>query len=404
MHKAQKDAFCRQGVAISRLYFVMAAVAFLFMPLLSHGHDYQFFPTFTIESAGKQSMNLVAGEEVALTFAVINADRRQADAMFIIQILDEDGVAKSVQISNATILPDTYRTEITNAWIPQQDGFVFIEGFLWDDDGSGYYALSPKLEGTLLNIELKQNLEYHDLTLELDFSQRVVVAGRSINGSLYLVNNSDHPESITVDGIYEWMSPALSCYNPHVLYEPITIPAGGKLNLANDSVDWGPRHPGIYNFTKFAVLSVKNPDGKVGCLRIGSNTVTADVTAPPSPDGVKLVLHTDKHVYHGNETIPLNLYIENNSGTPFKLSEVVLSAYVKDSTGKEVTNTGTLFADYSNYPTIAPHSQYDLNGFLSWNQRTYLDTGQPVPIGEYFIEVEFWSPFLKSNSHKITIE
>jgi hypothetical protein len=83
----------------------------------------------------------------------------------------------------------------------------------------------------------------------------------------------------------------------------------------------------------------------------------------------------------------------------------VLSGYVKDSTGKETANTGTLFADYSEYPTVAPYSRYDLN-FLSWDPKMYSEKDGlvPMPPGEYPIEVEFWSPFLKSNSHSITLE
>jgi hypothetical protein len=305
MHKAQKDVLYRQGVAASRLYLAMAALVLLLVPQLSYGHDYQFFPMFEIKSAGgTEPLNLIAGEEVVLTFVVTNADRRQADVMFIIQVLNEDGAVESVHVSNVTILQDNYRTEITNVWTPQHNGLVFVEGFLWSSDVGGYRALAPKLENTLLNVESKQNLEYHDITLELDFSQRSIVANRAINGSLYLINNSDHLASITVDGIYEWMSPAVSCYNPYAQHDPTIVPAGGRVNLADSSVGWGPHHPGIYNFTKFVVMSVVNPDGKVGCLRVGSNTITAEVVAPPSPDGVRLVLHTDRQIYSRNETIP----------------------------------------------------------------------------------------------------
>ena len=395
-----------------RYHFAIAVVLILitlaYVP--AYGHDYPFQSDFAINPSDADTLwNISVEDRVELTVKVTNTQQLQIDAVFITQILNMNGTVESLQVSNVTILPDS-GTEITNIWIPKHHGQVVIEGFLWNNGKDGFYQLAPKWDsGSFVYVGLKEDLEQHNMTLMIEVDQREVVASEPINGSLYLVNNGDHPESIMVNGLYGWdTSVPGSCAFLHAskLDNPIALPAGGKVQLVNDTIGQAPRHPGIYNQTwRPVMLSVENPDGEVRCFQVTSNTISINVTAPPMPDGVKLLLYTDKQVYNRNETIAINIYIENNSDIPFKLSEVYLSAYVKDSSKKEIGGTGTLIADYSNYPTVAPHSRYDLNGWLSWDQKTYLETGQRVLVapGEYFIEAEFWSPFLKSDSYKIII-
>lgn len=354
-------------------------------------------------------MTMTAGDNVTITALVDNYGQRiQADASFITQVLNEDGVTESIFVSNVTVTPDKRFAESTYNWVPQHSGQMTLEGFVWSKDGP--YPLAPKIEGYRVPVGLKQDLQYHDLSLQLDINQTSIKANGPINGSLYLVNKSNHSEYVKVDEIYD-RPPTLpvicSSLNMPTLNDPIMVPAHDKVNLSTDNtIGWAFRHPGTYNSTKFAILSAENPDGKARCLQVMSNTIAVNVMTPPMPAGIELALTTDKQVYVANETVHFDIYVDNTSNKPLELTEFALSVYIMDSTGKEILSPQVIASSTGN-TIVEPHSKHDLNhGILSWDQMMYSENGELVhaPVGEYTMYAEYWSPYLKSNSATIALE
>ncbi len=254
-------------------------------------------------------------------------------------------------------------------------------------------------------IEGKPAPKPHNLSLEYRVDNTNLATGEPYSFSLYLVNNGSHSESFTVDRNSE----EGSCYWSHTAkleHPDYTLPPGGKINLsAENNVGAAPKIPGTYPYTPFVMLSIDELE-RVECLKVEANTVTLNVTATVY-EGVKLVVATDKHVYKSNETVKIDLYIENNSYTPFKLQEIAPSITIKDASGKGVYGIAWI-ADYTEYPIVQPHSSFSLSGAfpLTWNQTVYLEDGSTkrAEPGEYFLEATFTYPYLESDVHKITIE
>ncbi|MGI0016540.1 MAG: hypothetical protein ACREBU_24220, partial [Nitrososphaera sp.] len=208
----------------------------------------------------------------------------------------------------------------------------------------------------------------------------------------------------------------MSMYAHYFLGEK-TIVSGGSLAIADDTPISAPKYPGVYYLAGEITLTAADEEVegksefdsvKVSCVDVViSNPVMLNVTAPIY-EGVNLVLEADKQVYKRNETVNLSLYIENDSDKPFKLSEVEPAIHIKYASS-EVEVYGVFWvADYSEYPTIMPHSRYDLNtGMpLTWDQTTYLEDGssKPAEPGEYSMLATFTYPYLKSEQFAIWIE
>lgn len=255
-------------------------------------------------------------------------------------------------------------------------------------------------------IEGKPPSQIHDLSFEYNVSRTNLLTDEPYSFSLYLVNNGNHAESFTVDhnseeGFCYWRHTAKLEHPDYIL------PPWGRINLAaENNIGAAPKTPGTYPYAPYVMLSIDEP-ARVECLRLEANTVTLNVTARVY-EGVKLVIATDKDVYKSNETVVIDLYIENNSDKPFKLQEIAPSITIKNaSTGKSVYGAAWI-ADYSEYPTIGPHSRYSLTSAIpsSWDQSVYQEDGssKPAGAGEYSILATFTSPYLKSEEHAIWIE
>lgn len=255
-------------------------------------------------------------------------------------------------------------------------------------------------------IEGKPAPQIHDLIFEYNVSRTHLLTDEPYSFSLFLINNGNNTESFTLDhnseeGPCYWRHTAKLEHPDHIL------PPGGRINLAQENnIGSAPKIPGMYPHTPYLMLSIDEP-ARVECQRVEANTVTLNVTARVY-EGVKLVVTTNKDVYKRNETIVIDLYIDNNNYKPFKLQEIVPSITIKNaSTGKSVYGTAW-FADYSEYPTVWPYSRYGLTSTvpLSWDQTVYLEDGsiKQAESGEYSILATFTSPYLKSEEHSILIE
>ncbi|MGI0015313.1 MAG: hypothetical protein ACREBU_18000, partial [Nitrososphaera sp.] len=312
----------------------------------------------------------------------------------------------------------------------------------WDDKRSRIMLRSEPdyfsiLEGSPRYLE-------HNLFLTLTASKTELETGEPFRHSLLLVNNGNSTEYFSIDaGGADFFSQEglatingneqAACYFPsangikreewghmsmyaHYFLGEKTIVSGGSLAIADDTPISAPKYPGVYYLAGKITLTIADEEVKgksefdsvkVSCLDVAiSNPVMLNVSAPIY-EGVNLVLETDKQVYKQNETVILSLYIENDSEKSFKLQEVFPSISIRDNTGKEVYGISWV-ADYFEYPTIAPHSRYNLNigTPLTWDQTTYLEDGitKPAEPGEYSISATFTSPYLKSDEHAIWIE
>jgi len=254
-------------------------------------------------------------------------------------------------------------------------------------------------------IEGRPATQMHNLILEYRVNNTNLLTGEPYSFSLYLMNNGNQTESFTIDHNTE----EGSCYWRHTgqLEHPDQIlPRGGRIDLAaGNNIGYAPARPGLYPYTPFVMLSIDESE-RVECLKIEANTVTLNVTAPVY-EGIKLVITTDKQVYKRNETVTISLYIENDSDRPFKLQEVHPSISIRDDFGREVYGTSWI-VDYSVYPTVEPHSSYDLTSVIpvNWDQTAYLEGGssEPAESGEYVISATFTYPYLKSEKLAIWIE
>jgi hypothetical protein len=347
-----------------------------------------------------QIRNAVAGDNVTITGVIDNSkELMSVDAMFGLQILDDKGIAEFVSISNVTFLPQDVNKLVSFTWTPDQSGWKTIQSFLWSNDG---YPLAEKIEDHRMVVGSGKD---YNLSLEHELGKRRVAVGEPVNGSLYLVNNGGRNQTLTIDGIYGSSSPLNSCsyfeFSP--LYEPIVLPPGARVNL-NETITWMQWHPKTYNSTWYAVLSVVGEvDRKADCLQLASNTVALDVISRPSPQGVSLVLSTDKQEYQTNETVHFTAYVDNNSDRPFELNNFEFGVFVTDKTGKEIVSLTWVSSDGND--VIKPYSTQavPLDSAI-WDQR-YPDDGKWVQLtaGEYAVHAEYWSPFLKSKPITIKI-
>lgn len=285
----------------------------------------------------------------------------------------------------------------------------------------------------------------HDFSLVLNVSKTELQTGETFEHSLFLTNNGNSTEYFSIDsGGVDFMSKeALMAANNSDEQEPCYFPAANGIKkedwglmsmyanyfLGGKSIDPGsslaiadnvpisaPKYPGAYYLAGEITLTAADEEVegkaefdsvKVSCVDVPiSNPIKLNVTAPIY-EGVSLVLETDKQVYKRNETVILSLYIENDSSKPFRLSEVMPTIHIKDASGVEVCGFSWV-ADYSEYPTIAPHSRYNLNTgtLLTWGQTTHLEDGstKPAEPGEYSMLATFTFPYLESKVHTISIE
>lgn len=345
-------------------------------------------------------MNILAGDNVTVTALIDNyKERIRADAMFGLQVLDEHGFVEFVSVSNATILPEEQHDAVTFTWVPEQSGWKVIEGFLWSNDG---YALAEKIEDQRVAVAFRQD---YKISLEHHIEKSSVASGEPVNGSLYLVNEGDQTEFVKVDEIYGSNPPLNSCYSfqSSELDNPLVLPAGARVNL-NSTITWMQSHPATYNSTWSALLSIKSGDGNVNCLQVASNTVPLDVIAPPNPEGVSLVLSTDKQEYRRNETIHLEAFVDNNTDNPFDLNNFEFGVYFTDRTGKEIAALTWVSSDGDD--EVKPHSKQSVPlDELGWDQSYPEPDGRWVqaPVGEYTVHAEYWQPFIKSDPLAIEI-
>jgi hypothetical protein len=329
-----------------------------------------------------------------------NKERLSADAMLGLQVLDENGIAEFVSISNVTLLSEDRSTLVSFTWTPLQDGWKTLQTFLWSTDG---YPLADEIEDQRIAVG---SAKHYGLSLEHELERTRVASGEGVNGTLYLANNDDQGYLLTVDFINGKSSPLNSCnyFESTELYEPIVLPPGARVNL-NNTITWMQWHPNKYDSTWYAILSVMSlDDSKADCLQLASNTVALDVIPRPSPGGISLVLLTDKQEYLGNETIHFTAYIDNNSGKPFDLKGFESGVYFSDRNGKEIVNLIWVSPDSND--VVKPYSRKALPLYeAKWDQIYPDSEGRwiRIPAGEYDVHAEYWSPFIKSEPLHIEI-
>ncbi len=349
----------------------------------------------------RPTTNIVAGDNVTITAIVDNhSHRTSADAMFGLQVLNEEGIAEFISVVDVSIVPEERNALVTFTWTPKASGWIIIEGFVWSDDG---YVLSPKVADQRIAVGSRHD---YNISLQHEIEKTRVAAGEPVNGSLYLVNNGDQTQFVTVDEIFDRNSPLNYCYyfqHPE-LYNPIALPPGAKVNL-NHTITWMQWHPATYNSTWFALLSIKSDNSSSAeCLQVASNTVLLDVLPRPSPEGVTLAMSTDKLIYRRNETIQFDAYIDNNSGRPFDLSNFEFGVYFADKTGKELAGLTWVLADVND--VIKPYTVKAVPLYHPMWDQTYPELDGrwvQLPLGEYTIHAEQWPPFLKSDPVAIAI-
>jgi hypothetical protein len=364
--------------------------------------EYPLYSGFKVSTDGhSQIMNVRAGDNVTVKAVIDNyKERISADAIFVLQVLNDEGIAEFVSVSNLTILPEERSALVTFTWSPKQSGWKTIEGFLWSNDS---YALATKIEDQRLVVGSGRD---YNLILQHELEKTRVLAGESVNGSLYLINDGNQTQFVTVDAIYSWSSPFDTCnyFQSSELYEPKLLPPGSKMNLT-ETITWMQWHPKTYNSTWYAVLSVKtDDDSKADCLQLASNSVPFEVIPRPSPEGVSLVLSTDKQEYRRNETIHFTAYVDNNAGRPFELSDFEFGISFTDKTGKEIASL-TWVSPHGN-AVVKPYSRLAVPLYDAMWDQTYPDLDGrwiQTPAGEYTVHAEYWPPFLKSQPLAITI-
>ncbi len=285
----------------------------------------------------------------------------------------------------------------------------------------------------------------HDLSLSLIASKTALETREPFSHSLFLINNGDSTQYFSTDavgtGFFTEEKLVLAnnaeqspCYFPsangikredwghmsmfaNYFFGAKSLEPEGLLALANETLISAPSHPGIYYLAGKITLTIADEDlegkaefdsVKVSCLDVViENPIMLNVTAPVQ-DGVSLVLKTDKDIYKQNETVAISLYIENKSDKPFKLEDASPSIGIKDAfTGREIYRI-TWVADYSEYPTVQPHSTFSLEigTQFGWDQTVYSEDGktESAKAGRYLIEAIFTHPYLQSETHTITIE
>jgi hypothetical protein len=271
----------------------------------------------------------------------------------------------------------------------------------------------------------------HEFSLKLSVSKTDLETGEPFTYQLLLLNNANHPEVFTIDhnllNIIKADALDLDHAQPCVLgstggiagvwyfiHEHPLQPGASRV-IEADGITGAPKYPGTYYFTGPVVLSVadeplkgmsENDGIRASCLEVYVDPVILNVKAAVY-EGISLVVGTDKPVYKQSETVTFSLFIENNSDRPFKLSEVQPTIHIIDvPSGKQVYSLSYV-ADYADYPTIQPHSRYNLTSSipLKWDQTIFSHEGESrAELGKYVIKATFTLPYLESAEHSITIE
>lgn len=281
----------------------------------------------------------------------------------------------------------------------------------------------------------------HDLSLLLDVSKTDLETGEPFNFSLILVNNEDHAEYFSIDGGgMEFLSQEYP--QPSAVHEPCYIAgangitdyeqwhmsvyanyfagrnplhAGSSVATHDNTLMEAPKRPSTYQLDGSLMLTIADQEVegraeldsvRVSCYEVKvARPVTLNVTAPVY-EGVSLVLNTDKEVYNRGETLSFELFLENNSDIPFKLSEIQPTIHIKDISGKQITDI-YFIRDSHNLPTVQPHSTFNISASvpLTWDQRMYQGNEEYKTIepGEYLIKATFIFPYLESEERTITI-
>jgi len=282
----------------------------------------------------------------------------------------------------------------------------------------------------------------HDLSLTLNVSKEELATGELFSFTLILINNSDHPEHFSLDrggigffspnrqwptavsepcyfalanGIEDYDQWQMSMYANYFMGEE-SLMVGAHLVIHENVVIEAPKYPGIYYLNGSETLTIADEgiEGKsefdsvrVSCLDVDVlEPIILNVTAPVY-EGVNLILSTDKAVYEQNETVSFDLYIENDSDYPFKLSEQEPILHIRDAaSGKEIAAI-TFVADFHQYPVVQPHSKFKVSSAfpLVWDQKVYDGKSEQrlVETGHYLVKATFTFPYLESEELSIII-
>lgn len=374
------------------------------------GFEPDYYSSSRIEGKTDFRKNPLVGDTFSLITILDSSDRNQAadKVMYITQILEEDGVTESIQISYSNITSDDVEIKLENIWTPPSDGFKTIEIFVWSerqvsgdlqDGASSYlYPLTYK-SGMYFYVKPKPPQQVHDFDLKIDLETPLnLVAGEDLKGSIFLIDNGSKPEYVKLDWAQSWIRPINTDWAPPPLSQectyryadkisdPLMVPAdGGKIRInPYDTIlaGWQYEHADTYWFSLYALLSVEQEDGTVGCIYLLSNAITLNVTAKPI-EGITLALSTDKEVYNQGEPVKFDVRIVNSRTIPFEVHLENLYFHFHDSNGKKFLQFNDGYPVDWSPVSIPPNSSLDLlsertsdyiheTGLpLSWNQRLY---------------------------------
>jgi hypothetical protein len=407
------------GLAI--ISFILVFSIFLAQPvLLASGSDSNPPASLLVSKPNLKSNStplagVQAGDEVVVATDIKNNDDvHDQAALVVIEVRDSSGITVLINWQSGIIKAGS-SMQAGISWTPDKGGDYELRTFAITDFDRPYVLSGISTS----HVEIAEaNTE--NLTLQFHVSKTNLSTQEDYLTSYYLINNGARTVALTVDGSIgfyeslngktpERMGPDLSClwkYASEIEYPDAFLKPGQMKNLTEiSSESQARREPGIYYITPFVILSVQEND-RVKCIEIDGNTIALNVTAPVY-EGVTLVLQTDKQVYKPGENITLDLYIDNNSDKPFKLSEIGPLISINEATsGREVNRLGYV-ADYFEYPTIQPHTRFNLNSTnMTWDQTTFLEDGTRIRVepGRFLLQATFTFPYLESLENTITIQ
>jgi hypothetical protein len=377
---------------------------------------------------------LLAGDDIQVSAVIENQMGIAANITFIIQMVNSEDVAVSIQEFRAFMSPSDETLSLVNSWKTEKPGFLRVEAFLLADErlpGNKQisFPISPKwAAATLIRPASLDSL--HDLRVEIQIDNPQNVTAGSLKGSIELVNYGNASEIVKIEpeSTFEFWLVGIprptaeltpnDCnfwqgfeLNDVAAYE---LPAQGriKLNSGNEiSIPYSLDHAGFYELSWNAKLRLQEPDG-VQCVFVPSNKVRFNVTAP-TYEGISLVLSADKQSYSRNETVRFEAQIENASDAPLETKANEIMIHIQDQNGKNILWSSFGISDISPY-VIPNHSNYTLDHLTyppsawswEWDQNNYTSEGVPFVVepGRYLIYATFSSPPMKSQTIEITIE
>lgn len=382
-------------------------------------------------------MLIYPGDNVQIGMFIKNENKIATNMTFITEIIDPEGFAEAIQISEGILSTNNESIKLVNYWKPERDNTYYVEAFLLENKTGMLQLLSEKWTTDITVRSKHNNDNLHDLRVELkvDHSDSYI-AGQELYGSIELVNLASHPESIRIEpeSSLSFRPKGMNVSWPIIngcifwpglkLDNSIVLPGnGGRIKLNDEDklpIPFTVDHDDNYELAWHGRVHVQETDG-VDCYYLSSPSVNVNITAA-SYDNIKLVLDVDKESYYRNETVSFTIYVENNSDKPFRITLDEIMIHIRDIHGNGILwFTAALSpiaaGQESGIPNVVikPHSNYTFENiamehqgtsFWEWDQRNMTPEGMPVPMepGTYQVYATFTSPPIKSDAVTIVLQ